>query len=150
MKRFLRAVSVALGLLAFSCLAAEPEVQITSAAFGVLDVNKSNELSFEPTNVVPHRLKQRYGWVIELQTKKRRVSVREEYLLPPRPQSAEEQASGAIPMERRSQVSQRALVPIDGKIYGEWAVGPNEPAGHRHLQVFVEDELAGDFEFDVR
>ena len=55
-----------------------------------------------------------------------------------------------IPMERRSQVSQRQLVPVDGRIYGEWSVGPREPAGPRRMEVIVEEELAAAFDFEVR
>ncbi|MDR1936214.1 MAG: hypothetical protein LBS49_11665, partial [Candidatus Accumulibacter sp.] len=55
-----------------------------------------------------------------------------------------------IPMERRSQVSQRQLVPVDGRIFGEWAIGPREPAGIRRLEVIVEGRVAATFEFEVR
>lgn len=129
---------------------ASAQVQVKGAAFGLFEVSKSGELGFEAADVVPRRLNQRYGWVIELETRKRRVSVREEYLLPSNSQAASSAAGITIPFERRSQVSQRELAPIDGKVYGEWSVGPHEPAGPRHLQVFVEGELAGDFKFDVR
>ena len=52
--------------------------------------------------------------------------------------------------ERRSQVSQRQLVPDEGRIYGEWAIGPNEPAGRRQLQVIIEGQVAASFNFEVK
>jgi hypothetical protein len=55
-----------------------------------------------------------------------------------------------MPLFRHNQISQRQLVPVEGKIYGEWEVGPNEPAGHRHLQVVIEDQVAASFEFEVK
>lgn len=55
-----------------------------------------------------------------------------------------------IPLQRRNQVSQRQLVPVDGRIYGEWEVAPGEPSGHRHLQVVIEGEVAASFEYDVK
>lgn len=127
---------------------AGPSVQIGAAAFGLFDASTPGELSFEASKVVPLRVGQRYGWVIEVKTAKRRVSVREEYLLPPK--TAEAVKPNTIMMDTRRQVSQRELAVIDGKIYGEWSVGQGEPAGHRHLQVFVNNELAGDFEYDVK
>lgn len=127
---------------------AAPSVQIGAAAFGLFDASTPGELSFEASRVVPLRVGQRYGWVIEVKTTKRRVSVREEYLLPPKPVEAVK--PNTIMMDTRRQVSQRELAVIDGKIYGEWSVGQGEPAGHRHLQVFVNNELAGDFEYDVK
>lgn len=130
-------------------------VEVVGAEFGVFQENRPGELTFAPTKVVPHKVGQRYGWIIEVRTARRTLAVREEYLLPIPPKVREEAAHAAdgtlkIPLERRNQVSQRQLVPVAGKIYGEWSVGPNEPAGHRHLQVIVEGELGADFEYDVK
>lgn len=128
--------------------AAAPSVQIGAASFGLFDARTPGELSFEASKVVPRREGQRYGWVIEVKTAKRRVSVREEYLLPPKATAAP--APDTLLMDTRRQVSQRELALYDGKIYGEWSVGPGEPPGHRHLQVFVDNVLAGDFEFEMK
>ena len=128
-------------------------VEIISAEFGIFDASKPGELAFEPTDVVPHRVGQRYGWVIEVRTKRRSLSVREEYLLP----TAAKAAAAADPLaeslniatQRRNQVSQRQLVPVDGRIIGEWEIGPHEPAGQRHLQIIIEDRLAASFQYRV-
>jgi len=133
---------------------AEAPVEIISAEFGLFDVSNPAEMVFEPGDVVPHRVGQRYGWIIEVKTARRTLSVREEYLLTglPRAGNAPDPLSESlnIPIERRNQVSQRQLVPVDGKIYGEWAVGQNEPAGHRRLQVVIEGQVAARFEYDVK
>ena len=55
-----------------------------------------------------------------------------------------------IPLERRNQVSQRHLVPVDGQIFGEWEIGPGEPPGQRHLQVLIEGRVAASFEYEVK
>ena len=136
-------------------------VEILGAEFGRFEAGDApDESVFIPAAVVPHRTGQRYGWVIELRAAPRSVSVREEYLLPPSAASAElaqsaedgkaADGSRTLAWPRRSQVSQRQLVPVDGRIYGEWAVGPGEPAGHRRLEVVVEDIPAAHFEFDVK
>jgi hypothetical protein len=136
--------------------AADPlPVEIVSAEFGLFDASNPRELVFEPGNVVPHRDGQRYGWIIAVRTGKRSLSVSEEYLLPHAAATRTSPDNSAtevwkIPQARRNQVSQRQLVPVDGKIYGEWAVGPNEPAGHRHLQVLIEGQVAASFEYDVK
>lgn len=147
-------------VLAFSagvCVAAPSApkgapVEIVSAEFGIFNANNPNELVFEPAVVVPHRQGQRYGWAIEVRTAKRSLNVSEEYLLP-LPAKGRESSEHSVEdttFQRRNQVSQRQLVPVDGKIYGEWAIGPNEPAGHRHLQVVVEGQVAARFEYDVK
>ncbi len=129
-------------------------IDIVRAEFGTFDVSNPRQTIFDPTFIVPHKEGERYGWVIEVSTTRPTLSVREEYLLP---MSADAQKNTDpisevlnTASQRRNQVSQRQLVPVDGKIYGEWAVGPSEPAGRRHLQVVIEGQVAASFEFDVK
>lgn len=132
---------------------ADAQFEIVNAEFGIFLDGAPGELVFEPTSVVPHKVGQRYGWIIDVRTTRRTLSVREEYLLPKLGKTPEVPAAGdslIIPGQRRSQVSQRQLVPVNGKIYGEWAVGPNEPAGHRHLEVVIEGQPGASFEYDVK
>lgn len=143
--------------LAGRSFAAPPEpapVGIVSAEFGIFDASTPGELAFAPAAVVPHQVGQRYGWVIEVRTSRRSLAVREEYLLPPTappPQVGDAlSASLNIEVQRRNQVSQRQLVPVNGRIFGEWAIGPHEPAGRRHLQVVIEGQVAVDFEYVVK
>ncbi len=142
----------ALALLFGRDVAAAP-VQIVSAEFGIFDVSNPRETLFLPTRIVPHKVGQRYGWIIELVARQRSVSVREEYLLPS-PVKASDGGVGTgvmvIPFERRNQVSQRQLVPADGRIFGEWEIGPGEPPGKRHLEVVVEGEVVASFEYEVK
>jgi hypothetical protein len=139
----------------------EVPVEIVSAEFGLFDASNPDELAFEPATVVPQQIGQRYGWVIEVRTRKRSLAVREEYLLPTASTagiSAAETKAAADPavstlnisLLRRNQVSQRQLVPVEGRIFGEWSIGPGEPAGRRHLQVIIEGQLGADFKYEVR
>lgn len=145
-----RKLLVALLACAAGAVFAAAPVEILGAEFGVFEEVAPRELAFEPTRVVPHREGQRYGWVIEVRTTKRHLSVREEYLLPSRAADAESKGGTVvIPLDRRAQVSERQLAPVDGKIYGEWAVGPGEPSGQRRLEVIVEGQ-AVTFEYEVR
>ena len=101
--------------------------------------------------IIPHRPGLKYGWVIEVRTRQRSLSVREEYLLPSQAKPAPAGAGAVVlPLERRSQVSQRQLVPVDGRIYGEWSIGPQEPPGRRQLDVVVDGVVAASFDFEVR
>ena len=157
----MRPLLLCLLLFAGTTLAAAPKakdapVEIIGATFGLFSTNAEKKVSFALTLVVPHKEGQRYGWIIEIRTKRRSISVREEYIIP----TAETEAGPTgnfkdnhtltIPLPRRNQVSQRQLVPVGGQIYGEWAIGPGEPPGKRHLQVIVEGELAGSFEYEVK
>lgn len=129
----------------------ETPVDVVSAEFGIFEDGAAGDLILEATRVVPHKVGQRYGWIIEVRTTKRSLAVREEYLLPTPPTKQDAMAENLnLPSERRRQVSQRQLVPVGGRIYGEWAVGPNEPPGRRHLQVVVEGQVAANFEYEVK
>lgn len=156
-------VWAALAAGALCCLLAARSAQaaeVIQAEFGIFIPYKAGAedgLMFEPTRVVPHKIGTRYGWMIRLITGKRRVSVREEYLLPatvpaqnPPPAAKDGEHARTLAFERRNTVSQRQLAPRNGLIFGEWEIGPGEPPGRRHLQVIVEGELAADFEYEVR
>ena len=152
MRKIVVAVLVLMAGLASAAPPAPVPVVVLSAEFGAFNTSDKGEQTFTPATVVPHRVGQRYGWIIELANARRSLSVREEYLLSSsaKPPSEPESESLFVALPRRNQVSQRQLVPVEGKIYGEWAIGPNEPAGHRQLQVIVEDQVAASFEFDVK
>jgi hypothetical protein len=166
-RRFLLPLFAALlaGAVQAAAPVVETPVDIVSSQFGIFDASTPGELSFEPTTLIPRVMGQRYGWIIELKTSKRNVSVREEYLIALPAKGAASTSNGSNNTEaekdeyldsfrqapqRRNQVSQRQLAPVDGQIYGEWFVGKNEPAGHRRLQVFVEGKLAATFEYDMK
>ncbi len=142
------------GLHAPAVLADSPTVEIVAAEFGVFDASDPKRVVFEPAQIIPHREGQHYGWMIEVRTNKRSLSVREEYLLPSRVnEERTESPDGVkivIPLERHAQVSQRQMVPVDGRIYGEWSIGPQEPAGRRQLNVIVEDKATVSFEFEIK
>ena len=129
-----------------------PPVEILGAEFGLFTPRGEARTVFFPTHTVPHQTGQRYGWVIELRTKARAVSVSEEYILPPLVETKSDPLAEALGLknERRNQVSQRRLVPVEGKIYGEWEIGPQEPAGKRTLQVIVEGADPVRFEYEVK
>ena len=176
--RFLRNLLLAAGFASWlACAGPVMAIEVVHAEFGLLTPRqagasgRSQDLTLEPTRVIPRRPGTRYGWAIELRTDKRRVSVREDYLLPASARSRHDNshanghgdglaqpASSALAhaetptltFVRRKTVSQRQLVPRNGLIFGEWEIGPHEPPGRRHLQVIVEGEVAADFEYEVR
>lgn len=133
---------------------AAADFAVVDAEFGIFADGRPDELVFAPTRIIPHREGQRYGWVIELRTAKRTLAVSEEYLLPAgdAPGKAADPVSESlnVPTPRRRQVSQRQLAPVDGRIFGEWSVGPHEPAGRRQLQVLIEGRPAASFEYEVK
>jgi hypothetical protein len=146
--------AIAASLLVFSPLAGAADIEIAGAEFGLFEEGKGNEILFQPSNIVPLAIGQRYGWIIEVRTLKRTLAVREEYVLPKAASDKEPDSAVAknlhIPDLRRSQVSQRQLALVDGQIIGEWSIGPGEPPGKRRLQVIVEGQVAATFDYEVK
>ncbi len=136
--------------------------RIIGAEFGIFTNAKTSEnnkqsadFSFAPSLQIPATSGVRYGWSIQIDTNKRSVSVREEYLIdsPNKTQmqkAPDTETNIEIILPRRQQVSQRQLVPVNGMIFGQWEIGANEPKGARHLQVIIENSATADFEFQVR
>ena len=129
-------------------------VEIVNAAFGIFDDSTPGEFHLDPTDIIPRKVGQRFGWVMEVRTDQHRLAVREEFLQPglPKIEAAMDPLSENlnIPNERHIQAGQRQLVPVNGKIYGVWVVGPNELAGHRLLHVVIEEKLGTNFEYEVK
>ena len=152
MKKLLLLSLALLSGVSFAAGSVPPSIEVARAEFGLFDASgDATEIAFAPSKRVPLRVGQRYGWVIELAKAPRTLSVREEYVQPIAAQPAADPVSESlnVPLQRRNMVSQRHLAPIDGRIYGEWSVGANEPAGHRRLDVVIEGRVAASFEFDV-
>lgn len=140
---------------AFGASSTFAATEIVAAEFGLFDAGQPGELVFTPSERIPLKTGQRYGWVIEVRTSQRSLMVREEYLLPSKApiyapaEGTRLDAALTIQDTRRHQVSERRLVPVDGKIFGEWAIGENEPAGTRSLMVIVEGAAETRFDYQV-
>ena len=131
---------------------AQTGVDVVRAEFGLFETTATpGEVAFVPSTLVPSRVGQRYGWIIDVAKAPRTLSVREEYVLPVKGEAGSDDLSASlnVPLARRNLVSQRQLAPVDGRIVGEWSVGAREPAGHRRLEVLIEGRVAAGFEFDV-
>ena len=124
--------------LAHGAPPAEAPVEVVAAEFGIFE-EKKGDLVFTPTDVVPHVLGQRYGWVIEVKTSKRTLKVSEEYVQPrPNKGTAEEKEVArnlGLSNDKRTQVSERLLAPHGWahlrRVGGgpQRAGGPPPPAG---------------------
>lgn len=130
-----------------------PEVSIVQAEFGLFNLLESGELVFVPSSTVPHSEKQRYGWIILLDTRKSKIRWREEFTLPAAPaiwNNAETQGSQFISEDKRVSVMEKEVEPYQGLISHSWAVAPGDPKGRYIIRVIIENRLEEVFEFDVQ
>lgn len=130
-----------------------PEIEVVRAEFGLFGAPESDEPAFTPTDVVPHRENQRYGWIVLLKTNKSRIRWREEFTLPSPPGSwgdAEPQGVRTLSPDRTTAVTEREVTPDQGLIYNAWSVAPGDPVGRHEMRVIIEGAKEIRFEFEVR
>lgn len=148
LRKILLPLLLLLQLLAAGASFAAAPVDIVSAEFGVFTTGEDEERVFSPGEVIPLVPGQRYGWVLEVRSPRRSVSVREEALLAGAPVKAGDHET--ITFERRRLLGQRQLVPVGGRIFGEWTVGPDDRPGPRQLRVTVEEQSSVEFSYELR
>lgn len=129
-----------------------PEIKVVRAEFGLVGAH-ADEPAFTPTDVVPYRERQGYGWIILLKTNKSRIKWREEFTLPSSPRTwgeGEKQGIQTVSPDRKTSVTEREVTPDDGLIYNSWAVAPGDPRGRYLIRVIIEGIKEVNFEFDVQ
>lgn len=129
------------------------QVKIVRAAFGVFNSPESGEPGFVPTNVVPYRANQAYGWVMLIQTNQPQVKWREEFTLPEAPSTwgpAEQHGKRYMSDDGRTTVTERVVTPVRGTIAHSWSIAPGDPKGRYVMRVSIEDGTQQVFEFELR
>jgi hypothetical protein len=159
MKRLSKWIAL-LGMLAEIASAAvtdtppAPAIEIVQADFGAFDVSDPGEPSFFPTTAVPHRVDQKYGWIVYLRTTKTKVKWREEFTLPASPETwglDGVPGRNSISADRRTSITENEeeLGPL-GVILNIWQVERGDPRGRYVIRLIIEDRLERTFEFDVQ
>ena len=130
----------------------ESEFEVVRSRLVLVHGLGTKEPRFEPTEKVPLKPGQSFGWVIELQTQKPKIKWREEFALPAPPQSwgpTEKQDKRRISEDKKMSVIEREVEVDRGLIFNFWTLAPGDPAGRYEIRVFVEGVQAATFEFDV-
>lgn len=128
-------------------------VKVVRAVFGVFNPPDSGEPGFVPTNVVPYRANQSYGWVMMVRTNQTQVKWREEFTLPEAPSTwgpPEQQGKRYMSDDGRTTVTERVVTPYRGTIANSWSIAPGDPKGRYVMRVSVEAAPPQVFEFELR
>jgi len=130
-------------------------VQIERAEFGVFQ-----GLSTDHPVLLPQRVVQRdgqpIGWVIQLKTDKPEVTWREEFILPETPKRWAIQPSPFdvrppyVSADKLRASIERRTVPKGGNIHNRWQLDPTDPAGTYTMQVYIDNTLVANFQFEVQ
>ncbi len=126
-------------------------ISVTKAEFGVAKVDSQGKITFIPTMKVPLEKGKKYGWRIQLQNVKGEVTWREVLSLPKPPETwaTDNGENFTLSSDGTEAISKRTQLPKDGVIENFWAIAPGDPPGKHKIQVYIEDRLIANFEFEV-
>jgi hypothetical protein len=135
-----------------SALDSQLEFRVVRAEFGLFHMKPDGRAEFTPSNTVPLRQDQSYGWVASLQSPKPTIRWKEEFSLPAAPKVWGEQsgASQAISSDRRISTIERVVAPKNGLILNAWSVAAGDPPGDYTIRLTVEDQPPITFRFVVQ
>jgi hypothetical protein len=124
---------------------------VVSAQFGLFHKADQGRRTFEETTTFPLTPNEAFGWMIEVQTDKPKVKWREELTLPAKPATWGDPADYlTISKDGRTATVVKEGELKDGRISNSWEMAPGDPRGKHRIRVWVEEELAGTFEFEVQ
>ena len=124
-----------------------PQFKVLKAEFGVISPG-----GFQPSTKVPLKEGQRFGWVIQLETKRERIKWREEFRVPAVPQIwqvDDKSTKHTLSTDRKTSVLEGEARLENGLIYNFWQIAPGDPKGRHQMRVMVEGLLVATFDFDV-
>ncbi|MGD0189187.1 MAG: hypothetical protein ABSD74_00445 [Rhizomicrobium sp.] len=141
---------VMLGTPSACAAGATPNVQIAQAVFGLFD-SYSNTAQFTPSNAVPMKVGQVYGWRIFLKTAATSVRFREVFKLPAAPHSwGTAEAGKMVSGDFTTSTIERDVPVTNGYIEHRWNVAAGDPSGTYVITVSVDGAPAATFEFVVQ
>lgn len=127
-------------------------VEVIKTEFGLFTGNESDGYSFKPAAVITNDVRVSYGWRIKVKTSSQWVRVREEFILPKKPETwgGPSRPDRLIVDDGRTCISTLKLPVIGGMISQVWGFAPGDPNGVCQFKVYVDDKLIGDFKFEVK
>ncbi len=150
-----RLVAFMAAILVAGCTGLQPTtsaVTIVSAEFGLFRPPWGARHFFEPTNVVPNRVGQPYGWQIRVNTDLKTIRWKEEFVLPEAPKywgDNQKTPQYTVSEDRRISTTERAVPNNGGMLFNLWEVAPDDPKGNYEMRVYIEDQLVRVFKFVV-
>ncbi|HEY9800403.1 MAG TPA: hypothetical protein V6D25_08595 [Leptolyngbyaceae cyanobacterium] len=126
-------------------------INISKAEFGVATRDAQGKFNFTPTIKVPLVEGNKYGWRIQLQGVKGEVTWREVLRLPKPPQTwaTDDGENLTLSADGTEAVTKRTQLPKNGVIENFWTIAPGDPPGKHTINVYVDERLVGNFEFEI-
>ncbi|HEX5391994.1 MAG TPA: hypothetical protein VFW68_01845 [Rhodocyclaceae bacterium] len=143
-------------LLANAAVADSSEVEgvkILIADFGLFNPTGGGKSFFTPSRTVPYAVGQNFGWTMLLRTNKPKIKLREELVLPEKPDTwGDPPPNGArtISEDGRVAITEQEVTPTRSMILNVWGIAPGDPKGRHLVKITVEGKLLRTFEFTVQ
>ncbi|AKG23928.1 hypothetical protein [Calothrix sp. 336/3] len=131
-------------------------IKVKKIEFGVFRDDKNGKYTFIPTKKVPLEEGIAYGWQIYLKDYKLKeykgaVTWREIFRLPKPPESwgTENGEDFSLSKDGKEAITTRTVYVKNGLVKNSWKLAPGDPVGKHTIEVYINDEKIGAFEFDV-
>ncbi len=95
-----------------------------------------------------------FGWRIRLAEAPTLVRVREVLQLPEAPAfwsgEGDEYSPHTFSADRRTATTEEYKAPVDGWLASQWCIVEGDPTGPHSIKVYIEGDLIGNFDFEVK
>ncbi|MFM7405414.1 MAG: hypothetical protein ACKO3K_01775 [Cuspidothrix sp.] len=127
------------------------QIVVDNTEFGVKIINSNGKANFFPTNKVPLKQGDAYGWRIKLDNYQGQVRWREVLTLPKPPETwiTQDDQNFSISKDGKTAISQRTETPMNGVIENFWTISPGDPVGQHQIEIYTDQRLIARFEFEI-
>jgi hypothetical protein len=124
---------------------------VSKAEFGVKLVDLQGKVDFFPTNNVPFKVGNTYGWRIQLENYHGEVKWREVFHLPKPPETwaTEHSEDFDISKDGTTAISNRTQTTANGVIENFWQIAPGDPIGVHKIEVYIDQRQIATFNFEI-
>jgi len=127
---------------------------INKKEFGVRIIDSQGKANFFPTNTVPLKEGDAYGWRIRIdnpQGKIGKVKWREVLRLPNHPEmwKTENSDKFSVSQDGKTATSTKTEIPVNGVIQNFWTITPGDPLGKYQMEIYINDKLVQIFRFEI-
>ncbi|MEA5604184.1 hypothetical protein [Nostoc sp. UHCC 0252] len=127
------------------------QITVSNTEFGLKRVDSKGNVTIFRTTRVPLQEGNIYGWRIKLKDYQGEVKWREVLYLPKPPETwgTDNGEDFSISKDGTTSITRRTQSALDGVIENFWTIAPGDPVGKYRIEVYIDDRLIGNFEFEV-
>ncbi|WP_392530814.1 hypothetical protein [Nostoc sp. C117] len=127
------------------------KITVSNAEFGLKRVDTKGNVTIFQTTKVPLQEGNAYGWRIKLNNYQGEVKWREVLHLPKPPETwgTDNGEDFSISADGTTSVTRRTQSAPDGVIENFWTIAPGDPVGKHKIEVYIDDRLISNFEFEI-